>query len=107
MEYTSFQLVHPPILHSFSSFSSSLSLWGTLSPGSDLGSRSSFDYLFSFLLRFGRGPGDGDVVRLQVLFRYIVRGLAHEVVTPEGLGEGDDITDAGGPDHEGDESVQT
>ena len=47
------------------------------------------------------------MVRLQVLFRDIVWGLAHEVVTPEGLGEGDDVTDAGGPDHEGDEPVQT
>lgn len=52
-------------------------------------------------------PFDRDVVRLQLLLRYKVRGTAHEVVTPEWLGEGNDIADARSPDHDGDQPVQT
>lgn len=51
-------------------------------------------------------PFDRYVIRLQLLLRYQVRGAAHEVVTPERLGEGNDVTDARSPDHDGDQPVQ-
>ena len=58
----------------------------------------------SFLLCW---PIDRDVVRLQLLLRNKVRGAAHQVVTPKWLGEGNDVTDAVSPDHNGNQSVQT
>lgn len=48
-------------------------------------------------------PGDLDVVGLQLLRRDEIWGVAHEVVPPEGLGEGDDVPDAWRP---GDETHQ-
>lgn len=52
-------------------------------------------------------PFDSDMIRLQLLLRHQVRGAAHEVMTSKWLGEGNDITDAWCPDHNGDQTVQT
>lgn len=48
-------------------------------------------------------PGDLDVIGLQFLRRDEIWGIAHEVVPPEGLGEGDDVSDAWCP---GDKTYQ-
>lgn len=39
-------------------------------------------------------PGDLNMIGLQVLGREEIRGIAHEVVSPEGFWEGYDISDA-------------
>lgn len=43
----------------------------------------------------------------QVLLRHQTGGVAHEVMTSEGLREGDDIPDAGSPHNDGHQPVQT
>lgn len=61
----------------------------------------------SFLISSLRWPSDRDVVRHQIFLRDQVRGTAHEVVTPGGFGEGNDITYTGSPDNDGEQTVQT
>lgn len=66
-------------------------------------SQSGFIILSSFRTR----PNHRDMVWSQVLLRHQTGGVAHEVMTSEGLREGDDIPDAGSPHNDGHQPVQT
>lgn len=52
-------------------------------------------------------PEHRDVVWSQVLLWHQTGGVAHEVMTSEGLREGDDVPDAGSSHDDGHQPVQT
>lgn len=62
---------------------------------------------FVILSIFSTRPEHRDVVRPQVLLRHQTGGVAHEVMTSKGLREGDHVPDAGSPDDDGHQPVQT